>query len=172
MVAADKLIAWTQKFPFAVAFFYPSIAPELFSFDRLKEKVRADTPHYVPFEPWKGFSETIAAHVTEAEVRDACLWVQGEAGVGKTRLVFESLANLPQCQALLAYTSDEQRARTLSEQLANNANDPNMIVIADECSLETRVAINKNLEGCRRRVRYICLSNTGQRGVSGAGNMA
>ena len=111
VVAADKLIAWTQKFPFAVAFLYPSIAPELFSFDRLKEKVRADTPHYVPFEPWKGFSETIAAHVTEAEVRDACLWVQGEAGVGKTRLVFESLASLPQCQGLLAYTLDEQRGK-------------------------------------------------------------
>ncbi|HEX4056162.1 MAG TPA: hypothetical protein VHX86_18025 [Tepidisphaeraceae bacterium] len=168
VVSADKLIAWTQRFPFAVAFFYPSIAAELFSFDRLKEKVRADTPQYVPFEPWKGFSETIAAHITDAEVRDACLWVQGEAGVGKTRLVFESLASLPQCQALLAYTSDEQRARTLSEQLANNPNGPNMIVVADECSLETRIAINKNLAGCRRRVRYICLSNTGQRGISGA----
>jgi hypothetical protein len=168
VVAADKLIAWSQMFPLAVAFFRPSIVPGLLSFDRLCDKVRADTPHYVPFDPWKGYSETITAHVTDGEVRDACLWVQGEAGVGKTRLVFESLANLPQCRGLLAYTLDEQRARTLSEELANDPFGANMIVIADECSLETRVAINKNLAGCRRRVRYICLSNTGYRGVSGA----
>jgi hypothetical protein len=69
------------------------------------------------------------------------------------------------------YTRDEQIALTLSQQLACDSALPAAIVVADECNLEKRLMIEENLKGCRDRVRFICLSNSGERGPRGTGEI-
>jgi hypothetical protein len=170
VVAADKLTAWANRFP-AVASMVRPFTQEIFNLDSWRQAVRAVTPEYVPFDGWANFSKSIGDHVTDTLVVDACLSVEGEAGVGKTRLVFESLTVLPGIPSLVMYTNDERTAHQLSYQLATAMNAPAAIVVADECSLPTRLLIEETIVGCRERVRFICLSNSGERGVSRAAEL-
>jgi hypothetical protein len=164
---ADKLASWADRFP-AVAFLVHPFSTDVFNLDSWQDNVRAVTPQYVAYKEWDTVSKAIADHATAIKTTDSCLSVQGEAGVGKTRLVFESLAALKQSASLVMYTRDEQIAVTISQQLAIDPSSPRAIVVADECSLQKRMMIEQNLMGCRERVRFVCLSNTGARGPSGA----
>ena len=73
---------------------------EVLNLDAWRNNVRAVTPEYVPFAGWANFAESIRKHATGAIV-DPCLSVEGEAGVGKTRLVFESLADIRGIESLV-----------------------------------------------------------------------
>jgi hypothetical protein len=171
VVAADKLAAWAERFPATASLIRPLGSDEsaqLFNFPMWRSNVRAVTREYVAVGAWAIVSSSIITHVTTRRALDACLSIQGEAGVGKTRLVFETLSGLSESESLVLYTRDEQVALTLSRQLAIDPTQPSAVVVADECLLQTRMMIEQNLVGCRDRVRFICISNTGERGATGA----
>jgi hypothetical protein len=166
VVAGDQLAVWAQRFPAVVQFIRPITG--VWNLDVWQSNIRATTKEYVPYDGWLGVTHDITTHSVSTQVIDPCLSIQGEAGVGKTRLVFETLAALPESAGLAIYTRDEQVALALSQQLATDVRIPHAIVVADECTLQKRMMIQQNLAGCGDRVRFICLSNTGERGVSGA----
>jgi hypothetical protein len=131
---------------------------------------RAVTPNYVPNPAWQPIREQILRHVDfhpSSNPNDACLTVGGAAGVGKTRLVFETLGDFLGAPGLVVYAADEQAAKQVATAIANTP-DQSAILVADECTPATQYFLNEQLRGHVRRLRVICLDNTGQRLVSSA----
>ena len=89
------------------------------------------------------------------------------AGVGKTRLVSETLYESLASPGLVLYAADEQEAKAIAIAVANTP-EQTIILVADECSAETRFYLNENLRGHDARVRVICLDNAGTRLASPA----
>jgi hypothetical protein len=164
IVAADKLTVWADRFP-AVASMVSGLPAEVFILETWGPNARAMTSRYVPNGEWESTARLITSFVKAANPVERCLPIQGKAGVGKTRLVFECLANLPESESLVIYTTDDRSAQILSEKLATDTT-LRAILVADECSLEARMKIEGNIAGCYDRVRFICLSNTEERGSS------
>ena len=91
------------------------------------------------------------------------LTVQGEAGVGKTRCTYEALLVEAAHHALVVYTSDEKAALELGAD-SRNATAAQAILVADECSLETRDRLRGNCcPGARTGFRVIAIDNSLQR---------
>ena len=126
------------------------------------------TPTFVAVEEWRGTAELIGAHVDLRQpVTGPIITLQGVAGVGKTRLVYEILANLPGAINLVFYTADGDDAEQVARFLANNPRTRGVLV-ADECPLLSRAGIMKTLKGHSARVRVVCIDNSGERlGSSG-----
>ena len=96
---------------------------------------------------------------------DVCLFVGGAAGVGKSRLVFESLAELPQSVGLTIVVDDDQEARKLGTWLANTS-EQCAILVVNESSPQTRYTLNEYLRGHVHRVRVISIDNSGEPSAS------
>ena len=88
--------------------------------------------------------------------------------MGKTRCTYEALAKAAH-HSLLAYTSDERFALELARIIAHNPR-AQAILVADECSLETRDSLRQLLPGCAARLRVIAIDNSLQR-AGGAGEV-
>jgi len=90
--------------------------------------------------------------------QDAVLWLQGESGVGKTRMVYETLASLASARGLVVYTRDDEVAVRLAVELANDG-AARALLVADECPLESREKIDAMLAGHKHRVRVVAIDN-------------
>lgn len=174
VIHGGYLLEWAER--------YPAIVAQLrnwtqggFHWDAWRENCRDVTPTYVPNpEPiWEGIREQIRAHARLSGPSiggEACLTIGGAAGVGKTRLVFETLNEMPEAAGLVLYLADEREARAAATAIATVPGQT-AILVADECSPPTRHFLNENFRGHRQRIRMICLDNTGERAVSATGQV-
>jgi hypothetical protein len=172
VIHGGHLIAWAERFPGIVAWFHDR-TQGVFHWEAWQRNRRAVTPKYVPNGNWDGVRQQILEHVQFDRPcigGDPCLFVGGAAGVGKTRLVFECLAELLQSSALVLIVEDEQEAKKIGIWLAN-ADKQFAIVVADECSPQSRYFLNENLRGHVHRVRVISIDNTGDRLASTAARL-
>lgn len=164
ILTADDLAWWANQFPpIVVRYFRPLLSGYCFHLETWKNNITSLTPTYVPVPAWDDISKRIKQHVDfAAQVPDAVLSISGEAGVGKTRLVYECLAHFENAKNLVVYTYDDKSALELARLLAN---DPNIfaILVADECGVEARMRLNELLRGSRNRVRVIAIDNSGER---------
>jgi len=87
--------------------------------------------------------------------------VQGAAGVGKTRLVFEASRHLPGAGELVVLTNDDTRAVEAATWLAN-VGHLTAILVADECSAQGRFEVANIVTGHQGRIRVIAIDNTGE----------
>ena len=62
--------------------------------------------------------------------------------MGKTRLVFETLNESKASSSLVVYAWDEQEAKKVATAVANTPGQT-VILVADECSLETRSSLER-----------------------------
>jgi len=169
VITADHLAIWANRFPPLVAIFAGGRLHELAQ--HLKswgESARYPTPDYIPVPEWDAIRVSIREYVRISTVpQDPVLAVQGVAGVGKTRLVYEVLAEEPGLESLVYYTSDERAAQEIARHLANDASQT-AVIVADECSLEARMSLAYIVQGHLGRIRVISIDNSGARAPSGA----
>ena len=160
VLSAGDLAAWTRHFPAIILrLFRPSLAGSANHLDAWGTTAIAITPTFIPIPTWVPIIERITDHMNmsihPAEVN---LTVQGEAGVGKTRMVYEILAGIPGLKVLIIYTNDASNARDIKifAKIVHQA-----ILVVDECSLDSREQIRGILHGHRKRIRVIAIDNTG-----------
>lgn len=169
VITAGDLAAWANRFPPLVAIFAGGRLHELAQhFHSWGKSARGLTPNYIPVPEWDDTWARIREHVQMAVTpHDPVLAVQGVAGVGKTRLVYEVLASEPGLESFVYYTSDEKAAQEMARQLANDESQT-AILVADECSLQARASLTYIMQGHMGRIRAVAIDNSGVRSPSGA----
>jgi hypothetical protein len=164
VLSAGDLAAWASLYPSIVlSFFLPSLKDKCITFSVWEENDTTDIKHYVPVILWKTISQEIQKHTDfTQDVPQIIFSLGGQSGVGKTRLVLETLKNIKNHAFLVLYTTDEQKALDIAYLLANLKN-ARAILVADECNLSSQGQINKILNGSKDRVRVITIDNELQR---------
>jgi hypothetical protein len=164
VVTADDLVTWVHHYPALILrYFYPPAADVGLHLSAWRANLLTSTGIYVPVPEWTNTMDAVKAHADfQYQPPDAVLPIQGEAGVGKTRLVLEALSSLGGADGFVVYTDDEHRALALAHTLGNN---PLMrcVLVADECRVQTRVRLSGLLKGHRDRVRVVTIDNSGER---------
>jgi len=166
VVTASDLALWINRYPAQVLRFRPNLK-SLKSFDVWSAEVRALTKIYGQTAQWSTVSTAIRSHVDFSRKIDASLVVQGEVGVGKTRITCEALAGNSAVEGLVVATSDEQMALSFAEDVARDSH-VKAILVADECSLRYRERIRQLVPSCSDRLRVIAIDNSLKRaGMAG-----
>jgi hypothetical protein len=163
VATASQLASWANSYPARLPAFFSHDPGPVQYFEAWAPNITKTTPTFVYVEEWRRATELIEAHIDlTRSVRTPIITLQGMAGVGKTRLVYEILANLPGGRNLVFYTADGDDAEAVARFLANNKKTRGVLV-ADECPVLSRAAIMKILKGHAERVRVICIDNSGER---------
>jgi hypothetical protein len=168
VLSASDLAEWANRFPGVVGTVFDrpiTIARHWQDWDATQ---RAITPNYLLPDGWAPRLQVIQQHLQfSSALFDPVLPVQGAAGVGKTRLVFEAIRQVPGAQELVVVTNDDLRAQEAALWLVN-AGQHTAILVADECSLQARYELNGLLRGHESRIRAIAIDNTGEPPPRGA----
>lgn len=169
VLTASDIAAWANRFPgLILRFFRPEVGQACLHLEAWGQNLTSDTPHFVSIPAWGEIFGHLKSHLSFAtEPPDIVFPVSGEAGVGKTRLVYESVSLTETARNLVLYTNDDENARRLARLLANDGSAFG-ILIADECPLQTRVELRDLLRGVKSRVRVITIDNSGERPATGA----
>ena len=160
VIHGGDLLAWAERFPAIIAWLR-NMTQEVLHWDAWEKNCRKVTPIYVRNPSWEGVRGRIVRHVDLSQPcsGNPCLLIGGAAGVGKTRLVFETLAESKASPSLVVYAADEREARKAAACVAINPQQT-AIIVADECSLESCRNLNDMLLGHSDRIRVIGLANT------------
>lgn len=157
VLTATSLAEWASQFPAIVCSFKNQN-----SFRHLhdwRRNITAVTKRYVPVSVWEQTRLEILRHVDfRGATKSIVFPVHGDAGIGKTRLVFETLFQLPEASSLVIYSNDEQAAQGFASFLSKQP-EQYAILVVDECSLESRMRIENDLRGHEHRVRVIAIAN-------------
>jgi hypothetical protein len=163
VATASQLASWANSYPALLPAFFPHDPGPVQYFETWAPNVTKTTPTFVTVDEWSGRAELIEAHIDLTQsATSPIITLQGVAGVGKTRLVYEIVAGLDGAKNLVFYTADGDDAETVSRFLANNKRTRGVLV-ADECPVLSRAAIMKILKGHTERVRVVCIDNSGER---------
>jgi hypothetical protein len=156
LVTAGDLAAWASRYFALKVRFFNSELEGLLTMSSWRPNITEATRTYVALQDR---SETFAAIRTHASLdrmpNRVDMVLEGEPGIGKTRLAYEALMHEGADQLVL-YTSDERAATMAVSTLANS--DSAGILVADECSDLARVSMASTLSGHRARVRLICIN--------------
>jgi hypothetical protein len=170
VVTAYRLASWGTRLPGIILPFRPFLGP----FQSLRtwgKEITSQTPHFVPVAAWQPAMQVVRGH---AGLSQSCVRVvqavHGEAGVGKTRCVYESLVAGGENQALVVYSTNEVEAERIADILANDSRFCG-IIVADECSVESRVRLERRLQPHANRVRVIAIDNRQQEEPTGTGEI-
>lgn len=163
VVSADDVASWVSHFPaLSLRYFHPGQAGSLFPFENWKKMVTAQTGQYVPLTNGEGLSRAIADYLDFSRIPTEMIFpVQGQAGVGKTRIVFESIAAIDGLRTLAIYTLNEQRAEELATLIATD-DKMRAVLVADECTIRTRARLETIVRGCQSRLRVVAIDNQGR----------
>ncbi len=162
ILSASNLADWASRLPAVVIRFFQPGLEQLLHLEAWGQNITKLTPTFVEVEVWSSVKQRLLDHADFSKpCNDVILPMQGEAGVGKTRLTYEALVSLKGSESLVLYTIDT-KAVEIAYTLANDKL-LRAILIADECLLKTRIQLNTLLAGHSNRVRLICLDNSGER---------
>jgi len=169
VVDAEDLAAWVNIFPSLILrYFKHGLLGKALHLEAWKQNARAITSTYVSVPDWQPIQGNLRSHSDFSTIPvDAVTAVQGHAGVGKTRLACEFLVAIPDAENLVIYTNDDQHANEIAVQLANDGHTF-AILVADECSVESRFKLGELLAGHKKRIRVIAIDNAGERAMSGS----
>ncbi len=150
---------------------FPAIAAEMlgssmkdfFHFATWQNHERAVTKTFVATPESAAIFENVRGHLNwKSKPTTARLTVSGDAGVGKSRTVFEAIAALPEVAPLVLYTDDEEKALELARAMANHQG-LYAVIVADECLDPTAFQLAKILQGVEHRVRLVTIDNALER---------
>jgi hypothetical protein len=162
VLSASDLAEWANQFPGIVGTVFDRPITIARHWQAWEATQRAITPNYVLPDGWAPRLQVIQRHLQFSSTPfDPVLPVQGAAGVGKTRLVFEAIRQMPGAHQLVVVTNDDRRAQEAALWLAN-AGHRTAILVADECTLQARFELNSLLRGHESRIRAIAIDNTGE----------
>jgi hypothetical protein len=147
-------------------YFLPGMATLGLHYKAWGDSIAKITPEFVSYQPIESIMNTIQGHVDFArEVPDVVLSISGLSGVGKTRIVYESLLSREGTKSLTIFTNDESKAVEIAMTVSNNPMI-NAILVADECGVDKRLKLSELLKGNKGRVRVIAIDNSGERPAS------
>lgn len=160
IVTASRLAELANRFPALVlATFHADARRDFLHLSAWGASAQDPTPRYVHVPDWTDIQRDLAAHVDLAIAQPTAVrTVQGEAGVGKTRLVFETVRHVPGAEGLVVYTQADRALDVVRSVL--NDDEARLILIADECDVRVRHQLGQLLNGHRTRVRVVAIDNT------------
>lgn len=163
VLSNDDLAKWVEGFPEVVMdYLRPGVSRLVQSYQSWRESIVGLMPHYIGVPEWQDIKEAIAHHLDfSAAPPKVCFTLQGEPGVGKTRLVYESITENPGLAQIVVY-SDGDRDQSVIQFARELANDAKAVavLVADDCSASTRGRLQAILEGCKDRIRVIAIDNS------------
>ena len=163
VVTASVLSRWANAYPALLPMHFRLNVGPVLHFEAWAQNASYVIPKYVPDPRLRGATEKILAHTDLAQaVARPTITVQGLAGVGKTRLVYEALASLQGARNLVCYADSGAHAEDAARFLANNGTTRG-ILVADECPLDSRLKIADLLRGHTSRARVVCIDNSADR---------
>ncbi len=170
VLTASDLASWANGCKALLIDHFHRFLGSFLDLEMWRESITRQTPQFVAIKGWDGAVIAIRRHVNFTVSTNSILTVQGEAGVGKSRCAYEALAANAAHGALVVYTIDERAALdfvlTVIQDKACQA-----ILIADECSLDQRLLLERTAAGCTDRLRIIAIDNSLQRGSGGVGEI-
>ena len=156
---ASEIVAWVNTFPAIAAEMLGSSMKDFFHFTTWRNRERALTKTFVATPESATIFENIQSHIDwKNKPSSVRLTVSGDAGVGKSRTVFEAIAALPEVAPLVLYADDEDKALDLARAMANHQN-LYAVLVADECPDATAFQLAKILQGVENRIRLITIDN-------------
>ncbi len=160
---ASEVVAWVNTFPAIAAGMLGSSMKDFFHFATWLNRERAVTKTFVATPESPVIFESVQSHLDwKSKPTTARLTISGDAGVGKSRTVFEAIAALPEVAPLVLYTDDEEKALELARAMANHQN-LYAVIVADECPDATAFQLAKSLQGVEHRVRLVTIDNALER---------
>jgi hypothetical protein len=160
---ASEVVAWVNTFPAIAAEMLGSSMKDFFHFATWQNRERAVTKTFVATPESAVIFKNVQSHLDwKNKPTTTRLTVSGDAGVGKSRTVFEAIAALPGVAPLALYTDDEDKALDLARAMANHQN-LYAVIVADECLDATAFQLAKILQGVEHRVRLITIDNALER---------
>jgi hypothetical protein len=160
---ASEVVGWVNTFPAIAADMLGSSMKDFFHFATWQNRERAFTKTFVATPESTVIIQNVQSHVDwKNKPTMGRLTVSGDAGVGKSRTVFEAIASLNEVAPLTIYTDDEDKALDLARAMANDQN-LYAVLVADECLDATAFQLAKILQGVERRVRLITIDNALER---------
>jgi hypothetical protein len=156
---ASALAAWTKGLPAIVLEFLrpPDLQFQAIHLEAWARTARNITRRFVEPANWSAIASAIGRHVDfSSGVGDIVLPLQGEPGVGKTRLALEALDRIPGARELVLYTDDGEAGSRIARWLMN---DPFVrgILVVDECSLASRRSLQALIAAEAARLRVITI---------------
>jgi hypothetical protein len=166
VLLSSDIASWAGYFPAIVASVGQTNTSTFQTFESWKRQITDDMPTFVPTEQSDAIREEIALHLdwTKRPSTDV-LSIFGDAGVGKTRCVFEALGSIENQRHLVLYTADEYHAVEIAHILHNDETS-HAILVADECLSATSQRLKDTLRSDFGRVRVISIDNACER-ISG-----
>jgi ABC-type phosphonate transport system ATPase subunit len=99
-------------------------------YESWKSSALAETENFVPTEHYGSWAARVEAHLDwSRKPGEVALTIYGDAGVGKTRSVFQILDAHTNHRELVLYTNDEQAAAEIATALTNDGTR-NAILVA------------------------------------------
>src|SRR5258708_4161813 len=162
LLAAD-IVAWVNTFPAIASEMLGSSMKDFFHFATWQNRERAVTKTFVQTPESTVIFKNVQSHLAwKSKPATARLTISGDAGVGKSRTVFEAIAAIPEVAPLVLYTDDEDKALHLARAMANHQ-DLYAVIVADECLDATAFQLAKILQGVEHRVRLVTIDNALER---------
>lgn len=160
---AAEIVDWIRAFPAIAAEITGSDLAGFFLFQAWGENARSSTRTFVQTPESALIRDSVQKHLDWSKPPvSPRLTISGDAGVGKTRTVFEAISELEQVRSLTFYTDDEENALELATKVANQP-DTHAVIVADECVDSAGFRIGQALQGCKERVRLITIDNALER---------
>jgi hypothetical protein len=165
LTASDLASVANDQPSVILSHFQPYLATLAQGFAAWGETITNLTRSYVSLPTWESLADRLRTHFNFSAVCHAAVFpLKGEAGVGKSRFVYEVLRATEGAQFLVVYTTD--RHIEVANYLANH--NAGAVLVADECSPEIESQLEDILRGHRGRVRAIAIRNDARPPSSGA----
>src|SRR3984885_10150474 len=159
----DDIVAWVNSFPGIAARINGADLSDFLHYDSWRRIARSTTSTFVPTPESDLIVKMVQNHVQwTSKPSTARLTVSGDAGVGKTRTVFEAIAGLPEIAPLVIYVADEAKALEQATAAANDG-EQYVVIVADECRDRAASQLESMLRGSESRVRIITIDNALER---------
>jgi hypothetical protein len=120
VIAASDLAAWASQRPAIVVRFFKPDLIKCLDLEDWGNRITELTSRYVEVESWTAVKQSILEHTNfNIACNNVIFQLEGEAGVGKTRLVFEALSSIAGAKSLVLYAIDE-KALNIAYSLVHN----------------------------------------------------
>ena len=170
VLTASDIANWATPFRGAIAGIPHPDRSQYRDLGAWKAEITRETPWFVEVAGWAQAVAIIRHHVDFSHKPASLLTIHGEAGVGKTRCVYQALEAVAGIDALVVYTADEVAAREFANTVAR---DPRAraVLVADECEAETRQTLVALQRAHPDRLRILAIDNSLQSGPGSAGEV-
>jgi hypothetical protein len=157
---AGDLATWCSGYPALVVAIFKQHLGNVMHYATWRDVARASTSAFVTDDRFDRVRQTIEEHTTFTHTpASAVTLIGGAIGAGRTRLIFEAIANAG-LESVVLYSDSEAQVDALTTTLANETNTQ-AVLVACECSAVLREKIRARLSGSRNRVRVIATASPG-----------